>query len=180
MVKDKFSFQEDQSYILTNQKIIKQNKIAHSVASHYIRTAILGILREVNGDGKSKSLLNFLEEIRAGHALFTYKAFSAKYPQAKFRMAQRDFRQFGTKNGTRIDTKKVKKDISTLLRIAKPVTKLGHEMISRSNKRLPTVAPSTVNDIYTIIDLLEKLTIKYNLLLTQTHLPTLRSISEDW
>ena len=88
LVKDKFSFQEDQSYILT-QKIIKQNKIAHSVASHYIRTAILGILREVNGDGKSKSLLNFLEEIRAGHALFTYKAFSAKYPQAKFRMAQR-------------------------------------------------------------------------------------------
>lgn len=89
-------------------------------------------------------------------------------------MAKIDFQRFAIKNGSQIDRRRVKKDIADLKRITKPIVKYMHKVVAHKNKRQISIK-ATVNDLYIAIDFIEKLVIKYNLLLTQGGISTLRA-----
>jgi hypothetical protein len=172
LVEDKYFFQEYQSFIQSNTVIDKQNQFLPFIGINYIEAATLGIFREVDRNRKSQSLLNLLREIDKSASLFTFKRFSSKYKGFMNHMAQQDFQQFAVKGGSRIDRRKLKRDIAELKRKTKPIVKYRHKYVAHRNKRV-IASPGTINDLYTAVDFLEKLVIKYNLLLTQSGMSTL-------
>ena len=172
LVEDKHFFQEYQSFMQSNTAIDKQSQFLPFIGINYIEAATLGVFREVDRNRRSQSLLNLLREIDANAAQFTYHRFAAKYRGFMRPMAQRDFQQFTVKDGSRIDRRKLKKDIAKLKRVTRPIVKYRHKYVAHRNKR-PIASPGTINDLYAAIDLLERLVIKYNLLLTQSGMSSL-------
>lgn len=172
LVEDKHFFQKYQSFIQSNTAIDKQSQFLPFIGTNYIEAAALGIFRELDRNRKSQSLLNLLRDIDANAGQFTYRRFAAKYSGFMRPMAQRDFQQFAVKDGSRIDRRKLKKDIAELKRLTRPVVRYRHKVVAHRNRR-PIASPGTISDLYAAIDLLEKLAIKYNLLLTQSGMNTL-------
>src|ERR1700735_3142535 len=104
----------------SNTVIDKQSQFLPFIGINYIEAAALGVFREVDRNRRSQSLLNLLREIDANAAQFTYHRFAAKYKGFMHPMAQRDFQQFAVKDGSRIDRRKLKKDIAELKRVTRP------------------------------------------------------------
>jgi hypothetical protein len=172
LVEDKYFFQEYQKFIQSNPSVDRQNQFLQFISINYIEAATLGVFREVDRNRKSQSLLNLLREIDKNASQFTFKKFSWKYKGFMSHMARQNFQKFAVRDGSRIDRRKLKKDIAELKRVTKPIVKYRHKYVAHRNIR-PIASPGTINDLYAAIDLLERLVIKYNLLLTQSGMSTL-------
>ncbi len=154
--------------------IDRQNQFLYFIGLNYIEAATLGVFRQLDRNRKSQSLLNLLRDVDNNAKLFTFRRFSARYPVSIRHTARGEFRKFSIKDGSRIDRRKIRKDIADLKRIAMSVVKYRHKVVAHRNRRLVSIR-ATVNDLYAAIDLLEGLVIKYNLLLTQGGMSTLRA-----
>lgn len=174
LVEDKYFFQEYQKFLQASKTLDQQNQFLYFISVNYIEAATLGVFRQVDRNKKSQSLLNLLRSIDANSSLFTLRRFSAKYSGFMHPMAKRDFQQFAVKDGSHIDRMKLRKDIAALKRITKPIVKYRHKVVAHRNKRQVSIR-GTINDLYIAIDFLEKLVIKYHLLLTQGGMTTLLS-----
>lgn len=173
LVEDKHFFQEYQKYIQASTALPKDNEFLYFISLNYIEAATLGVYRQLDSHWKSQSLLKVLKEIDRNASVFTFKRFARKYKGPMMQhQAKVDFAQFATKDGSRIDRRKLKKDIVTLKRVTKPVVKYRHRVVAHQNRRQVSIT-ATVNDLYAAVDLLEKLIIKYNLLLTQAGMASL-------
>lgn len=170
LVEDKYFFQEYQAFLQSHPNIDQQNQFLYFIGINYIEAATLGVFRQVDRNRRSQSLLNVLRDIDANARQFTFRRFDAKWHGGAF--AQRSFQQFAIKDGSRIDRRKVKRDIAELKRVTKPIVKYRHKVVAHQNRRR-IASPGTINDLYAAIDLLEQLVMKYNLLLTQGGMTTL-------
>lgn len=135
LVEDKHFFQEYQSFLQSNTAIDKKSQFLPFIGINYIEAAALGIFRELDRNRKSQSLLNLLRDIEGNAGQFTYRRFAAKYSGFMRPMAQRDFQQFAVKDGSRIDRRKLKKDIAELKRVTRPVVKYRHKYVAHRNRR---------------------------------------------
>lgn len=79
---------------------------------------------------------------------------------------------FQLKVVTNLALKKIKSDLVTLLKVTKPIVKYRNKFVGHKNARKITIK-ATMKDLYTAIDLIEKLVIKYQLLLNQAGMTSL-------
>lgn len=174
LVEDKFFFQEYQKYLLSSPNIDKKNQFLYFISLNYIESATLGVFRQVDGNKKSQSMRNLLKDILKNYDIFTFKRFSSKYMKNPLLalMAKDDFAKFSTKDGKCINRSKIKSDIAQLIKITKPIVKYRHKVVGHKNKRIIQIK-GTIGDLYNAIDFLERLAIKYELLLNQSGMTTL-------
>lgn len=174
LVEDKYFFLEYKKYLETHTSIDKDNEFLYFIGLNYVEATTLGIFRQVDRNKKSQSLLNLLKTIVAEHTSFTIKRFSYKYSRVGLHLnhAKQDFAEFSLKNGKKISPRKVKSDIVALLKITKPVVKYRHKFVAHKNIRKVSIN-TKMNDLYSVINFMEKLVIKYQLLLNQGGMETL-------
>lgn len=174
LVEDKYFFKEYKKYLEEHPSINKNNEFLYFIGLNYVEATTVGIFRQVDKDRRSQSLFNILNTILTLHKSFTIEKFSRKYLRVGLGLshAKKDFAEFSIKDGTKISPKKVKSDIVALLKITKPVVKYRHKFVAHKNIRKVSIN-TKMNDLYSVIDFMEKLIIKYQLLLNQAGMETL-------
>ncbi|MFA6256809.1 MAG: hypothetical protein WCT29_00685 [Candidatus Paceibacterota bacterium] len=176
LVDDRYFFLEYKKYLEEHPNIDKNNEFLYFIGLNYVETTCLGIFRQVDRNPKSQSLLNILKTIQKEHESFTLGFFCRKYRRSNAGLGNgiKDFSQFALKDGKKISPKKVKSDILALIKITKPIVKYRHKFVAHRNIRKVTINVK-MNDLYTVIDFLEKMVSKYQLLINQAGMPSLRA-----
>ena len=174
LIDDRHFFLEYQKYLEEHPSIDKTNEFLYFIGLNYVEATTLGVFRQVDRDRRSQSLLNILKIIKDEHKSFTFELFSKRYGRSRqsIFMAKNDFSKFSLKNGKKISPKKVKSDIVSLLKITKPIVKYRNKFVGHKNIRKVSIS-TKMNDLYSAVDFLEKLTIKYQILINQAGFETL-------
>lgn len=165
------------------EKIIRTNKsVQQSIGSfwehyklNYTYFAISKIFHQIDEHGDSSSLINLLNKI-----LCNYKTINEIWWIGDgMALSTETFREEFGANGY-LDPESVSKDINSLLAITKDIRSFRHKRIAHKSKNETfdyKISNKTINEA---ISFIEKLIIKYQLLLTQSGYETLTPVSDDW
>jgi hypothetical protein len=200
LVEDKYIFEEYKKYIESNKNIDKENHFLFWIAKNYQILAVINVCKQVDEDSRSESLVNLLKGIKNNKKSFTLKWYKRQWkpvPIAKTnkkisrsREAEKCFKEFAIKSNKLISSQKIDKDIKDIKQAICGV-RFGNERQSVEslkkyrNKRVAHFASDNkkaivpMEKLFDAIDLLEKMTIKYNLLLNQAGMNTLLSSNID-
>lgn len=165
------------------EKIIRANEsVKKSIGSfwehyklNYIYFAISKIFHQIDEHGDSSSLINLLNKL-----LCNYKAITETWWIGDgMALSTETFREeFGT-NGY-LDPELISRDINSLLNITKEIRSFRHKRIAHKSKNETfdyQISNTKLNEAMAAI---EKLIIKYQLLLTQSGYETLTPEPDDW
>lgn len=178
LVKDKYFFEQYNKYIEDNKNIDKQNKFLFWIAKNYKILSVINVCKQVDARNDVESLVNLLKDIKKLKNSFSLSWFIQKYPVLMRGNGENDFKKFTIKNNEKISIKKIDKDIKEIKRaicgarfgkkrqsiesLKRYRNKRGAHLSSDNKKAI-----TSVKKVFDAIDLLEKMTIKYNLLLNQ-------------
>jgi len=167
MLDSKHVFWEVQNMIRSNASIQKSNIFYSWLAKNYIVDLLVRIRHQAYGVRKDDiSFARLLKEIMADPHVLSRKRFERLYKGNS--NAQRDFEKFyGWKKVIRkqhINQAMIKRDLANLERIARKLARYTNKRVAHlTNARIRTVP--TFNQTNPSIDYLEKLVIKYELIL---------------
>jgi len=190
LVEDKYVFEKYKEYIEKSENIDKQSEFLFWVAKNYQILSVINVYKQVDERNDVESLVNLLEDIKKLKDNFSLDWFVRKYPKWMRGNGENDFKQFSVKGNKRISIKKIDEDIKKIKYAIKgkrfgtkrqsieSLAKYRHKRGAHfANDKKKAVVP--VKKIFEAIDLLEKMVIKYNLLLNQTRMNTLLSSNID-
>ncbi|KKR07928.1 MAG: hypothetical protein UT32_C0005G0027 [Parcubacteria group bacterium GW2011_GWC2_39_14] len=190
LVDDKYVFEQYKKYIEDNKNISKQNNFLFWIAKNYQILSVINVCKQVDERNDVESLVNLLKDFKKLKNSFSLGWFVQKYPVWMRGNGENDFKKFTIKNNKKISVKKIDNDIKEIkqaicgVRFGKKrqsVESLKKYRNKRgahfSNDNKKAIVP--IKKLFNAIDLLEKMTIKYNLLLNQADMDTLLSANID-
>lgn len=175
LVLSRYIFKEVILIVGKNRKLNTTNPFWDFLKTSYVSSLVLGISRQVDPDPRSLSLINLLDEISGNPKAITKKWFTTQYRKNKqgwskkimAGQAKTDFeREFGKVNF--INPASVRRDKSTLLLCTREIIKFRNKRIAHKDKSKQLKFNVRFTDLYKAIDSLEKIALKYNLLLNQS------------
>jgi len=190
LVEIRYVFNEIVSICKNNEELKKGNIFWEIFRINYVSSVILNICRQIDTDSDSLSLINLLNKIIRNPRVITKKWFASQYQRNKtgefkkmmFDKGKADFENhFGKRNFIRKSI--VSSDISKIRRYTRIIKKFRNKRVAHIDKNLKLKFNINFNDLDKAINILEKITLKYNLLLNHsayadnTLLPT---IQYDW
>lgn len=185
LVEDKYYFEKYKEYIKKSKNIDKNHDFLIFISVNYQLLAVNNVCKQVNDRKDVESLINLLNEIKNNRNLFTLdwykKQWKNKAVSKDFRqkMSEGYFKQFSTQNNNRISCKKINKDIKNIeiaingkrfgkiRQSIRSLRKYRNKRIAHFDKGKPKIN-TPVNDLYKAIDLLEKIVLKYQLLIDRS------------
>lgn len=190
LVEDKYVFEQYKKYIEDNKNIDKQNNFLFWIAKNYQILSVINVCKQVDVRNDVESLANLLKDIKELKNSFSLSWFVQKYPVWMRGNGENDFKKFTIKNNKKISVKKIDNDIKEIKQaicgarfgkkrqsvesLKKYRNKRGAHFSSDNKK---AIVP--IKKLFDAIDLLEKMTIKYNLLFNQAGMDTLLSANID-
>ena len=190
LVEDQYVFEKYKEYIKNSKNLDKQNEFLFWLGKNYQILALINVCKQVDKRDDVESLVNLLKNIKELKGSFSLHWFVQKYPVWMRYNGENDFKQFSIKSNKKISVKKIDKDIKEI-RQAICGVRFGQDrqsiesMKKYRNKRGVHFANDNkkaivpMKKLFDAIDLLEKITIKYNLLLNQVGMNTLLSSNID-
>jgi len=166
--------------IQANSKLSKDNFFWDHLRANYGAAMVIGIARQVDGKAVVISLVRLLKDIERNHNIITKSWFADQYTTLPRQIGEAHFvEHFGT--GAEIDVSLVKKDINDLSTATKTIQKFRHTRIAHKNKDKTIKIDLSFQEVDNALALLEKLVIKYQLLLNQAGFSELMpSIHYNW
>ena len=165
------------------EKIIRVNEnVKRTIGSfwehyklNYTYFAVSKIFHQIDEDGDSSSLINLLNKL-----LCNYKAVTETWWIGDGMALSTDtFReQFGI-NGY-LDPELISRDINSLLDITRDIRSFRHKRIAHKSKNETFDYQISNTKLNEAIAVIERLVIKYQLLLTQSGYETLTPVPDDW
>jgi len=165
------------------EKIIRANeKVKKTVSSfwehyklNYTYFAISKIFHQIDEHGDSSSLINLLNKL-----LCNYKTINEIWWVGDgMALSTETFREEFGANGY-LDPESVSRDINSLLNITKDIKSFRHKRIAHKSKNETFDYKISNKKINEAIAVIEKLIIKYQLLLTQSGYESLTPVPDDW
>ncbi|XOB46628.1 MAG: hypothetical protein ACKKMV_00375 [Candidatus Nealsonbacteria bacterium] len=190
LVEIRYVFNEIVSMRKNNEELKKGNIFWEIFRINYVSSVVLNICRQIDTDSNSLSLINLLNKILRNPKVITKKWFASQYQKNKkgnfkrmmFDKGKADFENnFGKRNFIRKSM--LSSDISKIKHCTRIIKKFRNKKIAHKDKNLKLKFNINFNDLDKAINILEQITLKYNLLLDQsaytdnTLLPT---IQYDW
>lgn len=190
LVEDKYIFEKYKEYIENSENVDKQSEFLFWIAKNYQILSVINVCKQVDERSDVESLVNLLKNIKKFKNSFLLDWFIKKYPDWMRGNGENDFKQFSIKNNERISVEKIDKDIKEIKQaicgvkfgkkrqsvesLKKYRNKRGAHFASDNKK---AIVPA--KRLLEAINVLEKITIKYNLLLNQAGMNTLLSSNID-
>lgn len=190
LVEDKYIFEKYKECIEKSKNVDKQNDGLFWIAKNYQILSVINVCKQVDERNDVESLVNLLKDIKKIKSSFSLDWFLKKYSDGMRGNGENDFKQFSIKSNKKISVKKIDEDIKKIkqaicgLRFGKKRQSV-ESLKKYRNKRGAHFANDnkkaivSAKKIFDTIDLLEKITIKYNLLLNQAGMDTLLSSNID-
>lgn len=187
LVESRYIFNEIVSVCKDNEELKKENMFWRVFKMNYVSSAIVGICKQIDERKDILSLIKLLKEISTNPEIITKKWFIFQYQKNRGEIdnqtmrdqAKIDFEEkFG--KGDFIERSIVSSDISKIECCTEIIQTLRHKRIAHKNKNLKLEFNVSFNDLDQAIDILEHVTIKYNLLLDQSWYNTLLPVVDDW
>ena len=142
---------------------------------------VLGITRQVDVKPEVISLLKLLQDIKANKSIITKTWFANQYEKTLPRqIGEQHFTEhFGS--GEDVDLKIIEQDIQELKSATAKVAKFRHTRIAHKNADERLVIDLNFKEVEGALKVLEKLMIKYQLLINQSGFAGLMpTITYDW
>ncbi len=170
--------------IKANPKIAKDNFFWDHLRANYGAAMVIGIARQVDEKKVVISLMRLLKDLERNYTVVTKKWFGDQYENSPSALP----RQIGEAhfadsfgNNAELDPAIVKKDIADLSAVTANVEKFRHTRIAHKNKDKSLKIDLSFQEVDDALAFLEKLVIKYQLLLNQAGYPKLMpSVHYDW
>jgi len=190
LVEDKHIFEKYKEYIEKSKNIDKRSEFLFWLAKNYQILSVVNVYKQIDERNDVESLVNLLKDIKKIKNDFSIDWFVRKYPRWMHANGENDFKQFSVKSNKKISAKKIDKDIKKIKRAIngqifgkkrqsiESLTKYRHKRgVHFANDHKKVVV--TVKKLFETIDLLEKIIIKYNLLINQAGMDTLLAANID-
>jgi hypothetical protein len=171
-----------QELIEKNKDIQKPSSFYEYLADTYIAFIVMGIRRQIKNDQQSISFVRLLSEIADQPQIISRKYFKSLYKGSAVEfLADNDFNQFCKNHGDKsISQEMVTNDICHLREVARVLEDFADKMVAHLDKKKPKVIPSFQN-VNEAIDFLDKLYIKYHLMVHAGSMGTLMPVYQyDW
>jgi hypothetical protein len=174
-------YQELQSIIDKNKDIQKPSIFYDFLFSSYIAWAVMTVRRIGKPQKDSISFTALLEDMRNNPNLLSRKRFVSLYKKEHRKQAERDFdRVTGAKGLEHVDPTMISSDIAELEAATKTIEDYADKVVAHHDQRKLTKLP-TWNDLKDCIPVIERLALKYQLLLRARDEDTLLPvILYDW
>lgn len=175
LVENRYVFNEVVSICKKEQKLKEDNLFWDFFKRSYIASMVTGVCRQVDADKDSLSIHNLLNEIFENPQSIIKRWFVVQYQKnyqntmrgKMGRMGRNDFEQnFG--KGEFVDPVLVFADMGKLLYNTREIKKFRNKRIAHKDKNKKLKFNINFNDLNKAVDILEQITIKYNLLLNQS------------
>ncbi|MFH0829425.1 MAG: hypothetical protein V1907_04625 [Candidatus Kerfeldbacteria bacterium] len=159
-------FNETQQIIKDNLDIQKPSAFYNLLGQGYAALIVLGIRRQVKIDSKSISLAKLLAEISKQPNLVTRQDYIKLYEGSKTSIfADKTFDKFAGTGKNEIDSVLVAKDLEQLRKAVRSCEHYADRSLAHIDKRGSKKIP-TFLEVNNALEILEKLIIRYELLLT--------------
>ena len=180
-IESQFIFKRLGEIVKANSKINTDNLFWDHITANFGASLVLGVARQVDERTEVVSLLKLLKDIKNHPGVITKKWFSDQYePKLPHQIGEQHFAEhFGS--GVDLDLTMVEKDISDLNSSTAKIEKFRHTRIAHKNADERLVIDLNFNEVEEALKIIEKLVIKYNLLLSQSGITQLMpTITYDW
>lgn len=167
--------------ITANPKINTDNLFWDHLTASFGASMVLGIARQVDERTEVISLLKLLNDIRSNASIITREWFADQYkPTLPREIGEQHFAEnFGQM--AELDTAIVEKDIQDLNQATAKVKKFRHTRIAHKNADERLVIDLNFEEVDKAIEVIERIVIKYQLLLNQSGMPQLMPVIQyDW
>ncbi len=180
-IESQFIFKRLAEIVAANPKINTNNLFLDHLTANFGASMILGIARQVDERTEVVSLLKLLKDIRDNSKAVTRDWFAAQYePKLPRQIGERDFAQhFGS--GSELDAAMVEKDIKDLESATAKIEKFRHTRIAHKNADDRLVIDLNFAEVEAALNVVEKLVIRYQLLLNQSgYTELMPTITYNW
>jgi len=182
LVLNKYFYTELINRFQANPKVNTSNHFWDFLKENYIAAMVLGICRQIDADERSESLLRLLNELFDSAETLTKTWYVSQYSSAPINLGAGDFEgHFGDLDF--VDPSIIYSDIGKLLFATKGIKKFRHKRIAHKDKNDKLKFSLTFDSLHEAINVIEAITVKYNLLLNQSGYPDnslLPVIQYDW
>ncbi len=182
LLENRFVFEKVTSLIKSNPEINKDNILWDYLKLNYGSAMVLGIARQVDTKRSSVALLRILGEIKKSHQVITEKWFAKQYVNTVMGsdFGAKEFKENFGREGF-LDEKIVDDDIKSFKNQTVDILNFRHTRIAHKNKDKTLAFDLPFSKVNSALDLLEKIVIKYNLLLNQVGIEKLLPVmTYDW
>ena len=166
------------------EKIIRANPfVQQNISSfwehyklNYTYFIVSKIWHQIDEDTRSLSLINLLEDLLANNSVITKSWWVSQGPNA---LSSSTFEEeFG--KGDNLDLNLVCEDIQSLKDSTKEIKEFRHKQVGHKDNSGKFTSNISYTKIKEAIGQIEKLVIKYQLLLTQSGYESLTPVPDDW
>lgn len=185
LIENRLVFNRVVDMVNENKKLQQDNLYWDYLKLNHGSAMVLGISRQVDSKKSTYGLIKLLEDISKNSSIITIDWFTDSYKRPTKElgklMGEKDFREnFGT--GSCVDKKVIDKDIQALKNATKIIREFRHTRIAHKNKDKSLSFSLNFSEIDKALGVLEKLVIKYQLLLNQVGFTEglLPVIQYDW
>jgi len=181
LVMDKHVFWTVQEIIKDNPDIQKGSYFYSYLGNTYVSHAVIGVRRQIKIDRQSISLARLLTEIRETPELLSRSYYCSLYKGSNVESwADRDFDNHCGKGVVHISPTVVQAELDELRGKARSCEELADRRIAHHDKRPPNRLPK-FNELNECIETLDKLYVRYHLLLRAQSMKTLMpTFQYDW
>ena len=170
LIENRFVFNRVVKMVSENRELQQNNLYWDYLKLNHGSAMVLGISRQVDPDKHTYGLIKLLEDMSKNSPALTVDWFLSSYKNPTMElgklMGEKDFREnFGT--GSHVDKKIIEEDIKILKNATKIILQFRHNRIAHKNKDKSLSFSLDFSEIGKALDVLEKLVIKYQLLLNQ-------------
>lgn len=166
LVEDKYVFEKYKEYIKNSKDIDKQSRFLFWLTKNYQNSSLINVWKQIDERNDVESLVNLLEDIKKLKNSFS--KFLIKISKNEINKDIREIKRAIC--GARFGKKR-----QSVESLAKYRHKRGAHF---ANDKKKVIVP--VEKLFSAIDLLEKMTIKYNLLLNKFGMDTLLSDIDNY
>ncbi len=200
LVEGQYYFKQYTEYIEKSKSVDKNQDFLRFISDNYKLLALINVYKQVDARNDVESLIMLLEAIKENKNLFTLKWYKRQWkpvPIAKTnkkisraKEAEEYFKEFSIKNNGVISSQKIDEDIREIKKTINgkrfgkhrqsisSLTKYRHKRGAHYAAGKPKVNVP-VEDLYKAIDLLEKMTLKYGILINKEGMDTLLASNVD-
>jgi len=174
-------FWEVQEIIKANKKIQKPSSFYEYLGNTYVSHSLIGMRRQLKVDSKSISLARLLTEMSETPEVFSRKYYKAMYAGSVVEdFADRDFDRFSAPGAPYISKDMVLGDLKKLQDVGRKLEEYADRRVAHRDKR-DVKSPPRFKDGDAVIELLDKLYVKYHLLFYAASMDSLMPTYQyDW
>ena len=174
---DHYYFQKFNEYVKESTTIDKKNEFLWFVGLNYINSAVMKISNQVDNDKNSINLLNVLNDLKDNASMITREWYLKNLDPIVKSSSEEDFKTYSVADNTNLSEEKLVADITLLKdtiiggdiknKTIKTIKKYRNKILGHHSK-VPYKIELNWGEFDKAVDLLDKLAVKYDLLLNHS------------